>query len=1732
MAVRMSASGDLPRTLKEAAREARTLNTNLAGAKTEVRDLAAASRAASRDVRRLGRDSRSAARGVDTLASSARAAQRQLALISRSSASSHQELRLLRTESTQTGRDLRRMSAQVNSTIRDLTRMSAALRTARTRAGSLGTSGARQVRTLDSAIMAARSHAGGLVSLLAGGALIAGGAELVKNGNELTQALNTFGATSQATSMQMARAGQTANKLGEDLTLPKVSAVEAADAMVELSKAGFRTDQAIDSSRAALLLSAAAQTDAADSAKYLGDMMDQFGLGADQAGKAADILAATANAASGGVKDIYYAMKYAGPVAHGLGVNMEDAATGVGMLAKAGILGHTAGTSLRGIFVNLSKPTAMMADGLKTLGINAYDAQGNFKGLRYIIERLQEAQEKLSQKDFTAAAAKAFGKPALSGAVALAHQGVQSYDALALAVRRQGAAQQIAAAQGKGLSGAMVQLRTQSKQTGLAIYQGMSPALEFLTRGITSAMAKSTPKITEWFQHFNSAAYLFGPDLKREAGGIFGAIGREIRDVGSDFKDFGTDVAAGGLNVLLNVGKAAVDVLRNLVDAATPVVDALGDVSSNSDGVANSLDTAVAVVDKAASAVGSLSGVLVPIGHVVGALVEDFGRLPGPVQAAILALLLARRITPVMNRMAGSVTGRVMPALRGFRDEMRVQRSLAASSGVSLSRYGAAFAALETRVPVIGRIAGSFRSASTAGTGFTGTLRGVTAAAGTGLRAGVGSFVNFLGGPWGVALAAGTLLLGRWAAQQQKAAQATAEHQADVEGLTQAMRKANGVTDEAVREQAASLIQTRKLAHGNETLGQVLDDAGISLESVTDAYLGQGKSLDSVSAQLTAYAQAQAKAAGSNPTDIAKAEAKYVAAAKAIHSMKGEADGARRSAKTLNDAVDGAGNGATAYDKLKTAVAALGDSTADADSRTRALKQALDLLSGGTLDYQAAEAKMNAAITNAKDELADGIKHADGWSKSLLNATGGINTVSKNGQQLYNQLTDITDSTTAAAQAAYDLAMSQNKGVKPAIEAARKEMQRGRDAAIEQAGAYGIQADQAKKVADSVGLIPGQVAILLETRGVDPVLAELLAVQAQLKQTPNKKTIRVDALSADAKKNLEELGYRISLIPGTRQYKITVPTKAARKELTDLINTMAQIPDGKTVQVSADTVRSIRQLGDLQAKVDGMHGRTVTVDALTAAAKQHLEDLGFKIRNTKGKKVEITIPTGTPTTAIGKIQQAINNITGRTIGVGIALTPTSSDKDANGIPDLIQRRQARGSVLDFYADGGTNSGGRRENHVAQMAPAGAWRVWGEPETGGESYIPLSPAKRPRSRAIAVETVRRLGGDPSGIRWHADGSITDWRYDPQTGSLYASTDVGQAAHRTRKVTTGTGKHKKTTEVSYFDERALERKLAASSAATRKWNADLAKVADRAGTDVANALAAMGTDGVALTHKMATGTSKYVGQMASQLRGLAATARASLTDYTRQLKSATTTNAAFEQNLLRLAAMGYGDLAAQLSAQGDTAAQQLAADAAKNKSKASAANAAARRANEALTPDQVTELVRIISAIKSSSVGIHAVADTTGITEDEIVAVAGRAATQIKASLGSRSAKFLADLTRAQKGLSYENGGIRPGVYGTRGGAVTFAEPSTGGEAYVPLGRNKRSAATAVVGDVASRFGLGLTRAGADRHLVVIRQGDTNVTVSTVRTGATGSDIGAQVARGVRRARRGGVNARAN
>ncbi|MFE7122473.1 phage tail tape measure protein, partial [Streptomyces sp. NPDC057654] len=373
----------------------------------------------------------------------------------------------------------------------------------------------------------------------------------------------------------MKRAAVAAQQLGNDLRLPGATAADAAEGMVDLSKAGFRADQSIDAVRASLQLASAADVDAATSARYLGDIMDQYGLSADQAAKASDVLAATANNASGSITDIYHSMRYAGPVANSLGVSLQDTAAAVGMLGKSGLLGQTAGTSIRGIFASLSAPTPQRRGALKNLGIEAYDAQGRFRGLRTVIDGLSKAEQNMTQKGFAENVTKAFGRAGMNGATALAHQGVESFDALSAAVNRTGAAASLTESRGQGLTGAVTQLRTQAKQTGLALYNAMAPGLEYVTRLLTRGMAGATPYLTAAIEYGRNLAVLYGPELKAKAGAGLGGLIDEAKGLLGPLKALGERTLATGLNLLINAGRALGEVLRNAADGAQPVVSAL-----------------------------------------------------------------------------------------------------------------------------------------------------------------------------------------------------------------------------------------------------------------------------------------------------------------------------------------------------------------------------------------------------------------------------------------------------------------------------------------------------------------------------------------------------------------------------------------------------------------------------------------------------------------------------------------------------------------------------------------------------------------------------------------------------------------------------------------------------------------------------------------------------------------------------------------------------------------------------------------------------------------------------------------------------------------------------------------------------------------------------------------------------------------------------------------------------
>lgn len=871
------------------------------------------------------------------------------------------------------------------------------------------------------------------------------------------------------------------------------------------------------------------------------------------------------------------------------------------------------------------------------------------------------------------------------------------------------------------------------------------------------------------------------------------------------------------------------------------------------------------------------------------------------------------------------------------------------------------------------------------------------------------------------------------------------------------------------------------------SFGKDLSGLADSLQKVTDP-----KGLDQVQQSIVSFF-------GTDSTPVKEAKENIDAVDKALANLvrNGQADLAASAldqlSKKLKDQGFSAKEISSQMDDYKSALAdaafeqqlaaesmgLFGEAAQDTSAKLDAQKQSADGLRQAVIALSEVNRAAGSAMSAFEQSIDDATEAAKDHASALKMRDGDLDLGTQKSRDAEKVLSDLAANTTAAATAAREQGRS--------WEHVQGIMDRGRQTFVDTATQMGLTKTQAEALANSYLAIPPTKSTTVEMRTEDAI-AGLDSVIAAIQRTPGKKSVTVDALTADAVTLLESLGMKVT-----------------------------RLPNGKFT-VTAATATAEGSLAAVQRARDGLKNKSITIEALDRASAA-VRDIQAAIAGLRNRTVTITT-----------VRQTIAQYS----------TDTRPTTGQGGVS-----KYADGGVVDYYASGGirpgqvryfaagSDPGDRPNQHMAQIAPASSYRVWGERETEGEGYVPFRASARPRSRAITEEIVRRLGGDPAGIQWNADGNVTDWRYDPQTGSLYSTGDAGQAGHKTRKVKVK-GKGGKVTikEIEYFDLTAVERKIKSTAKATQAWNADLQKVADRVGGDVAQALAAMGADGMKLADKMAKGSTKYINDMAKAIRNLQTTAKASLTDYTRQLGTSNKMTKAFAGNLAKLAGQGYGDLASQLAAQNDEAAQQLAAAAVKDRKKASAANTQARAANNALTSDQVSDLVQIIAAITTKTTGIHDVAAKTGLGEDEIIAVANKSKTQISSSLGSRAARFLADLGKANKHMAYADGGIRAGMYATQGGIIRFAEPSTRGEAFIPLGPNKRRSALPVLADVAHRFGVGLTDARASRPVVIVQGGsDTHVSVTAVRTGATASDIGAQVGRSVRRARRGGVAARA-
>lgn len=431
------------------------------------------------------------------------------------------------------------------------------------RMGSAMTSFGDKLTTLgSSAVNLGSTLTGAITTPLVG----IGVAAMTTFGN-FEQQMNRVKAISGATGGQFDQLKQRAVELGASSVF---SASEVAQAMENMASAGMNVNDIYSASAGVMDLAAVSGRDMGLAAEAVASAMNQFGIAGENATHVADVYAKAAADTNAETVDMAEAMKYAGPVMSSLNSSFEETAAAIGIMSNAGIKGSQAGTTLRTAMQRLAAPTDVAAKLMQSLGISAYNSEGQMKPISELLPHLQERLSGLSEEQRNNALNTLFGKESLSGMLALLDSAGPEFDGVVSGLQNSnGAAKEMADTMNSGLSGSIENLKGKLETAAITVSERFAPYIEQL--------ADKVGELTEWFTNLSEeqqdqiikwglVAAAAGPALV-----VFGKIAGTL---GTTFKALGT--VSSGIGKL--VGKVA-PLITKFAGMETAAVGATGATS-------------------------------------------------------------------------------------------------------------------------------------------------------------------------------------------------------------------------------------------------------------------------------------------------------------------------------------------------------------------------------------------------------------------------------------------------------------------------------------------------------------------------------------------------------------------------------------------------------------------------------------------------------------------------------------------------------------------------------------------------------------------------------------------------------------------------------------------------------------------------------------------------------------------------------------------------------------------------------------------------------------------------------------------------------------------------------------------------------------------------------------------------------------------------------------------------
>lgn len=312
----------------------------------------------------------------------------------------------------------------------------------------------------------------------------------VETGMGFDSAMSQVAATMGVTVDEIAELRDYAKEMGAETAF---SATQSAEALNYMALAGYNADTSMKMLPNVMNLAAAGGMELARASDMVTDSQTALGLSIEDTEVLVDQMAKTSSKTNTSVSQLGDAMLTIGGTAKNLKDGTAELNQVLGIMADNGIKAGEAGTHLRNIILAMNPTTKDAKEAFAQLSLEAYDSQGNLRGMSEIFGELSEKTKEMTSQERTDIIGKMFKVTDIAAVNALLDTNAERWDEVAVAIDdASGAAASMADTQLDNLQGDITLLKSAFEGLQIQLSDELSGDLRGLVQAATDGLTVIT----------------------------------------------------------------------------------------------------------------------------------------------------------------------------------------------------------------------------------------------------------------------------------------------------------------------------------------------------------------------------------------------------------------------------------------------------------------------------------------------------------------------------------------------------------------------------------------------------------------------------------------------------------------------------------------------------------------------------------------------------------------------------------------------------------------------------------------------------------------------------------------------------------------------------------------------------------------------------------------------------------------------------------------------------------------------------------------------------------------------------------------------------------------------------------------------------------------------------------------------------------------------------------------